>query len=107
MMEGSACSYTYEHTGYFNAIVTDYVNAAPALRPFYQHPVTPDGIKAAIHAREGFATDRKLLVTVLNDQYAQASLQGNALVDANINKLLQPTTFSICTTQRSYPSLFI
>ena len=104
MMEGSACSYTYEHTGYFNAIVTDYVNAAPALRPFYKHPVTPDGIKAAIHAREEFATDRKLLVTVLNDQYAQASLQGNALVDANINKLLQPTTFSICTAHQ--PNIF-
>ncbi|MFT4023824.1 MAG: bacillithiol biosynthesis cysteine-adding enzyme BshC [Flavihumibacter sp.] len=104
MMEGSACSYTYDHTGYFNTIVTDYVHAAPALRPFYRHPVSPDGIKAAIHAREQFATDRQLLTTVLKDQYAQAGLQGHLLVDAQIELLAKPTTFSICTAHQ--PNIF-
>ena len=103
-MEGSACTYTYDQTGYFNTIVTDYVAAAPALRPFYKHPVSPEGIKAAIHAREQFATDRQLLTDVLKDQYAQAALQGQALVDANIALLAKPTTFSICTAHQ--PNIF-
>ena len=57
-MEVNATTIAYEQTGYFSKLATDYLNGSEALRPFYQHPVSIDGIKASIEARKQFAQQR-------------------------------------------------
>ncbi|GAO44453.1 bacillithiol biosynthesis cysteine-adding enzyme BshC [Flavihumibacter petaseus] len=103
-MEENCRCYPYEETGYFSTIVTDYVRETATIRPFYEHSVDHDGFAAAIRQREQFPTDRKTLVTALEKQYAQASLQGVSQVEENIKSLLSPDTFTICTAHQ--PNIF-
>src|ERR1700749_5097072 len=92
----------YEKTNFFSKIVIDYINEAAPLQPFYKHPVSIKGIKAAIEERKNFSTDRKLLHTELQKQYA--SLDVNEKVKANIDKLLLENTFTITTAHQ--PNIF-
>jgi hypothetical protein len=52
-------------------MVLDYISQDQALRPFYRHPVSIEGIKASIADRGSFIPDRELLVNALKRQYAQ------------------------------------
>ncbi|HEU4608284.1 MAG TPA: bacillithiol biosynthesis BshC, partial [Chitinophagaceae bacterium] len=61
-MDFTASSIPYTATGYFSDIICDYLKEEPAIRPYYQHPVSLDGLEAAIQARSAFATDRPTLV---------------------------------------------
>jgi bacillithiol biosynthesis cysteine-adding enzyme BshC len=92
----------YESTGYFSKIVSDYLSQSGTLQPFYQH--TPDlaGIQQAIAARQSFNTPRKLLVEVLQEQYA--SLAVTDKVTKNIESLSQTNTFTITTAHQ--PNIF-
>lgn len=92
----------YEKTNSFSKIVIDYINEAAPLQPFYKHPVSIKGIKAAIEERKNFPTDRKLLHAELQKQYA--SLKVNEKVKANIDKLLLENTFTITTAHQ--PNIF-
>lgn len=92
----------YEQTGYFSRLVTDYLKGGDFLKSFYAHPVSDAGIKAAIHARELFPTDRSNLVEVLQDQYRIQPKQER--VDENIGLLLKKNTFSITTAHQ--PAIF-
>ena len=92
----------YDQTGYFSETVTDYIAAAEKLQPFYTHSVSLDGIKAAIEQRKLFATDRILLVDVLQQQYLHTKL--TIPQQSNINLLLKHNTFTICTAHQ--PNLF-
>lgn len=92
----------YSSTGYFSTIVLDYIKGQDELKPFYNHPVSVDGIKAAIEARKQFATDRPLLVNALQEQY-----KGLALTEkqqAYIQLLNNDNTFTICTAHQ--PNIF-
>jgi bacillithiol biosynthesis cysteine-adding enzyme BshC len=92
----------YQQTGYFSKIISDYLDGAPALTPFYQHPVTPDGIRASLEARRKAKVDRKTLVTALKDQY-QLVDPAPAVLD-NIERLLDENTFTVCTAHQ--PAIF-
>jgi bacillithiol biosynthesis cysteine-adding enzyme BshC len=80
----------------------DYVSAADGLKLFYNHPVSVEGIKAAIAEREKFTTNRRLLVDVLNKQYA--AVDTSDAVANNIALLLHDNTFTICTAHQ--PNIF-
>ena len=101
-MNFTASRLSYKETGYFSQIVADYLSGNKQLAPFFAHPVSLEGISASIAARQQFDTPRELLVSVLEQQY-----QGIPVTDEvkqNIQKLLSPATFTICTAHQ--PNIF-
>lgn len=93
---------SYESTGYFSKIVTDYLEQSATLRPFYVHPPTMEGVQKAMEARRAFDTPRKVLVDTLSEQYASVEMDEN--VRANIQSLLSPNTFTVVTAHQ--PNIF-
>ncbi len=61
---------TYQQTGFFSRIITDYLGQAVELSSFYAHPATAEGLSASLAVRKRFPTDRKTLVSALEEQYA-------------------------------------
>lgn len=99
------CTFThlsYSETGYFSTIVSEYVRGSDALRPFYKHPPTREGLAAALAVRKNFATDRELLTSQLKEQYRDTPLAGK--LDENIALLGQANTFTVCTAHQ--PAIF-
>jgi bacillithiol biosynthesis cysteine-adding enzyme BshC len=101
-MDWTSEQISYRKTAAFSTIVLDYLDDAPALKPFYAHRPTMDGIKQAIAARKDFSTDRKALVTHLQEQYK--AVPASTAVTRNIELLLQEDTFTITTAHQ--PNLF-
>ncbi len=101
-MNCTASFLSFGQTGFFSKMVVDYINGSHALLPFYNHPVSIEGIQASIANRKKFATDRKLLVTILQKQYA--SVDASTQVVNNIDLLLSENTFTICTAHQ--PNIF-
>jgi bacillithiol biosynthesis cysteine-adding enzyme BshC len=101
-MNSSTSFLPYQQTGFFSKMAIDYVSAADGLKLFYNHPVSVEGIKAAIAEREKFTTNRRLLVDVLNKQYA--AVDTTDAVANNIKLLLHDNTFTICTAHQ--PNIF-
>ena len=93
---------SYRSTAAFSNIVLDYLDDAAALKPFYVHRPTIDGIKQTINERKSFPTNRQVLVDHLKSQYSH--LPASALVNRNIELLLQENTFTITTAHQ--PNLF-
>src|SRR6185503_13561112 len=93
---------SYRQTGYFSKTITDYLDSVRALVPFYEHPVTPDGIRASLEAREKAPVDRKTLVGTLKEQYQ--AVEAAPAVTANIDRLLDENTFTVCTAHQ--PAIF-
>jgi bacillithiol biosynthesis cysteine-adding enzyme BshC len=88
----------YRETRAFTRIVTDYIDQAEALKPFFAGPPTISGIQNTIEKRKQFDTNRQLLVDVLKDQYK--SVPVNDKVQEGINSLLSPDTFTITTAHQ-------
>ncbi len=101
-MDYTASFLQYGQTGYFSNIVLDYIKQEPSIQPFFLHPVSIEGIQASIDERKNFATDRKLLVAVLQEQYA--SITASEQVASNIELLKNDHTFTICTAHQ--PNIF-
>lgn len=93
---------SYESTGYFSSIVTDYLAGASALRPFYAHQPDLEGIKNAIASRQDFFTPRHILVESLEEQYRSISMEEQ--VSSNIAALANENTFTIVTAHQ--PNIF-
>lgn len=70
----------------------------PALHGFYQYSPNREGLTKAIIDRSKTKTDRALLVNVLRHQYA--GLELNEKVASNIDKLMNPNTYTICTAHQ-------
>ncbi len=99
----STCNYLpYSETHSFSKLVLDYLNADEKLQPFYQHPVSMQGIKASVAARKNFATDRQVLVDELTAQYTGYEL--TAKQQTNLSSLLSENTFTIVTAHQ--PNIF-
>jgi len=92
----------YSNTGYFSKIAADYISADPLLKPFYEYPVSIEGIQSAINKRKKFNTDRGLLVNVLEAQYKDLKLTNKQ--QNNIHLLKDKNTFTICTAHQ--PNIF-
>lgn len=93
---------SYHDTNAFTPIVLDYIDQKQALQPFYAHSPNIQGITAAIEQRKKYATPRTVLVQALQQQYQQ--LEPDDTVNNNIQKLLLPNTFTICTAHQ--PNIF-
>ncbi|MBS1605208.1 MAG: bacillithiol biosynthesis cysteine-adding enzyme BshC [Bacteroidetes bacterium] len=101
-MDWTSTHLPYRQTGYFSRIITDYLDQAAAINPFYSYPATEEGLGKAIEARKQSPVDRAVLVEALKNQYA--GVQPAPLVDANIEKLKAETTFTIVTAHQ--PAIF-
>ncbi len=93
---------SYLQTNAFSKLVLDYVDALPALNNFYNYKTNIEGIKKAVEDRQKFPVNRKLLVNVLEQQYADK--QKSDKLKANIDSLLSENTFTICTAHQ--PNIF-
>jgi bacillithiol synthase len=94
------CNFTslpYATTGYFSSIILDYLEKSSALQPYYNLPVSLEGIEAAIKQRRKFPTDRELLVSELRKQYEQLPVSPT---QANIELLLKENTFTVTTAHQ-------
>jgi bacillithiol biosynthesis cysteine-adding enzyme BshC len=92
----------YQQTGYFSGLITDYLSGNEFLKFFYEHPVSPEGIEAAIHHRENYPTDRGLLVKSLEEQYEGLPVQ--EAVMKNLDLLSKNNAFTITTAHQ--PAIF-
>ena len=101
-MDCTSTRTAYGQTGFFSKIIQDYLKEENKLRPFYSHPVSVDGIKAAIKERKAFSTDRKLLVEELQKQYANERITSNQQL--NIQQLNNENCFTITTAHQ--PNIF-
>ncbi|HVI47104.1 MAG TPA: bacillithiol biosynthesis cysteine-adding enzyme BshC [Chitinophaga sp.] len=92
----------YGNTGYFNQLVIDFLAEDQKIRPFYTYsPVHPD-FTAAMKARQSFDTPRAALADALHAQYEP--LETVKAVKDNIDSLLLPNTFTVCTAHQ--PNIF-
>jgi bacillithiol synthase len=101
-MINTAKQISYEATGSFSKMVLDYVKGDEQLQPFYAEPVSVDGIKKTIEVRKSFATNRKLLVDVLQKHYASTNPTAQQL--QNIQLLLSNNCFTVTTAHQ--PNIF-
>ena len=101
-MNASAEFITNESTGFFSKLVVDYINGSEQLKPFYNHPVSIEGIKAAIEKRKDHLTDRNLLVDILSEQYQHIQLTPKQ--KTYLDQLKDSNTFTICTAHQ--PNIF-
>ncbi|MBL0356912.1 MAG: bacillithiol biosynthesis cysteine-adding enzyme BshC [Chitinophagaceae bacterium] len=101
-MQMVSTQFSYSSTGYFSRMLLDYLNGQQELKPFYEHPVSIEGIKAAIDNRKQFNTNRTLLVNVLQQQYKGISL--TAKQQLNLQLLNDDNTYTICTAHQ--PNIF-
>lgn len=89
----------YRQTGAFTKIVLDYIDQSPALKPFFAHPPSLQGIQKAIETRKQFGTNREVLVQELKKQYSGVS--ATKAVQKNVEALLSPDTFTVTTAQQN------
>jgi len=101
MQFNSSCL-AYRKTNYFSNIVLDYTSGQQELKPFYSHPVSVAGIKAAMAERKAANTNRTLLVAALQEQYKDTGLSEKQ--QFNIQQLSDTNTFTICTAHQ--PNIF-
>jgi bacillithiol synthase len=101
-MEFTATSLSYSQTGYFSKIITDYLNQAESLRPFFSYSVSKAGLEQAIVARKQFKTDRNLLVAGLKNQYKDMEVSPE--VSHNIALLGSDNCFTVTTAHQ--PAIF-
>jgi bacillithiol synthase len=99
----------YLQTGYFSRIITDYLEQAEDLAPFYRYPVSAEGLRQSLETRKAFPTDRAVLVKTLEEQYAgmfanDSSGAGAPRVRENITRLAGADTFTVCTAHQ--PAIF-
>jgi len=88
----------YSETRRFSSLVLDYLSGQENLAEFYQF--TPDitGLAEAIEQRRNFPVDRETLHKALQEQYHH--LPKEAAVDANIQRILDTNTFTVCTAHQ-------
>jgi len=88
----------YNETGYFSALVTDYLTGSTNMQPFYTYTPDKDGIAKAIQERAQYPVDRKALVSTLTAQYA--NLPKYEQTEQNIQLLLNEHTYTVCTAHQ-------
>jgi len=129
-MKFNATQIPYRATGLFSNLVNDYMEAKGTAQSFVEYNATIEGYKKAIEKRASFPTNRKVLVEVLQNQYAQlekefdsSNIQNNnnsnnnnrllnsmgdkesfKLVNDNVNLLLKENTFTVTTAHQ--PNIF-
>ncbi|MGP8216818.1 MAG: bacillithiol biosynthesis cysteine-adding enzyme BshC [Bacteroidia bacterium] len=85
---------SFEETGLFSEIFTDYVKKESYLSPFFSYQPTIEGFKEAISDRSRQAASRDILVKVLKEKYGS---KGSDATKKNITLLSEKNTFTVTT----------
>ena len=101
-MKSSAEYIPYSQTNSFSTIVNDYINQSPQLQPFYTAPPTINNIINAVATKTFTQTNRIKLVSAFTNAYLNVAI--TTAVQQNIEALLQPNTYTICTAHQ--PNIF-
>lgn len=88
----------YHETGYFPQIILDYIDRKESLMPLIASFPSLENIKIAIARRKQTATNRKALVSYLQDQYR--NLSASEKVSIAIEQLAEENTFTITTAHQ-------
>jgi bacillithiol biosynthesis cysteine-adding enzyme BshC len=91
----------YEKTKLFSSLVLDYLRDAPEIRSLYSYRPDREGFSKAMADRKKFPTNRNLIHRVLCEAYSEGASREQEL---NIESLLSPDTFTICTAHQ--PNIF-
>ena len=92
-----------DKTGLLPNLISDYLQGKDEVKPLYRFPFSFEAFADVIKEKQKDATDRRLLVEVLTDQYKD--LQRCAPVDENIQSLLSDKTFTVVAAHQ--PCLFM
>jgi bacillithiol biosynthesis cysteine-adding enzyme BshC len=93
---------SYETTGLFSSLITDYLKGTGDLDEFYSAATTIEGVAAAINDRKRFPTDRSRIQQVFQSAYEKAVPSEKQ--QHNISMLVSDNTFTICTAHQ--PNIF-
>ncbi|NVK52347.1 MAG: bacillithiol biosynthesis cysteine-adding enzyme BshC [Flavobacteriaceae bacterium] len=87
----------FQKTGFFSNIMSDYLEQATNIQPFYTNFSNIEGFRNQLKEKQcSFTSDsRKALVAALTKQYAGFVMSDKT--QANVDGLLQPTTFTVTT----------
>ena len=88
---------SYQNSGYFSALMNDYLDQKPHLKELYNRFPTLENFEGQILEKQQNFDDgsRATLVSVLLNQYA--SIETSALTNQNIQSLANPNTFTVTT----------
>ncbi len=89
---------SYNETGYFSKLVTDFLAGNENLDEFYSYTPDVNGIEEAINERSAHYTNREQLVQALTAQYHGQPT--TALVIDNIQSLLNKDTYTVTTAHQ-------
>ena len=84
---------SFEETGLFTKVFTDYIKGEPYLSQFYKYTPTLAGFKKAIEDRANINADRSILVKVLKERYKTSS----EATAKNISLLEDKNIFTVTT----------
>jgi bacillithiol synthase len=84
---------SFEETGLFSKVFTDYIKGEPYLSQFYKYQPTLAGFKKAIEDRANINADRSILVKVLKERYKTSS----EATAKNISLLEDKNIFTVTT----------
>lgn len=98
-MDCTSTRLPYRQTHAFAKIALDYIDQAPALKAFFCHPPSLQGIQKAIEARRSFPTNREILVAELKKQYE--GVETSDKVKQHIESLLSADTFTVTTAHQN------
>ena len=82
---------SFEQAGQFSKLFLDYMDQDKSLSAFYKYPPVIDSFSKTIKDVSEQKCNRKLLVEVINEQYATSKLS-----IPNSEILLKETTFTVC-----------
>lgn len=88
-------SISIQNTGYFSNFFTDYISQKSKVSEFYNVFPSIENLGEFASKRQYNDNQREILVNVLTKQYAD--IENNELVLANIQSLLNSSTFTITT----------
>lgn len=81
-------------TGYFSAMMRDYLDQTPTLQPFYHRFPTLENLRLQASEKAGFSPEkRRILSQALSRQYSSQGLP----VPEEVALLLKPNTFTVTT----------
>ncbi|RCH54940.1 bacillithiol biosynthesis cysteine-adding enzyme BshC [Mucilaginibacter hurinus] len=87
---------SYKDTGFFSETVSNYLDDAPGLRPFYSYRPTIEGFRQILQTKNVIA-DRKLLVDILIEQYERNGIAFDQLPLQGARGLGEANTYTITT----------
>ena len=110
-MKNNATSIPYSATGVFSALVNDYISGIGTARDYVPYAPDMEGIKKAIQERKFSATQRQVLVSVLENQFHllgtikdEKNTAAFEKVQANIGLIKNDNCFAVTTAHQ--PNLF-